>query len=665
MIRKISISIIFIFCFIFNIFSQIESPVKWEISTEKINETQINLIFDATIKERWHLYSQYFEMGGPMPLFFEFSQNEKYRLIDSVIENPAPIVEFDDIFEIEVKFFENNARFIQKIDLKSKKGFNIFVKIDGQSCFDDGKCILIALDTVLQINGGEELSTESQSITTTTPIIVSENNFPLDGDKDGQSLLMFFLVSILFGIISILTPCVFPMIPMTISFFMQGQKNKFNSIIKAFIFGLSITLLYTLVGAIVSLTSVGADFTTILSSHWIPNSIFFFLFVVFASSLFGLFEFSIPTGLANKADRQVDKGGLLAAFFLAVTLVVVSFACTGPIVGALLVQAASGNFLQPTIGMLGFGLGFAIPFTILAIIPKALDKLPKSGSWMNSVKIIMGFVILAFSLKFLSNIDQNYHLNFLSRDLYIAIWIVIFLMLGFYFLGKLKFHLDSHIEHIGFFRLLLAISCFVFAIYLFPGLFGANLSPISGLLPPKTFQKFDLTTNNTINSQKSYLCETPKYSDIMHAPYNVNAYFEWKQGIECAKTQNKPILLYFTGHSCSNCKKMQAEVWSNLDVQNYFNEELILTELYVDEKTIIVPENEQFTSINDKKIKSKLGEINSDIQMVNFKNNTQPYYVLMSPDGKVLTKPMSYNSNADEFLEFIKSGLEEFNKNKQ
>lgn len=663
MIRRTIISLLLSFCCFISLFAQMENPVKWNVSTEKVNEKEINIIFDATIENHWHLYSQYFEMGGPMPLFFEFTQNEKYSLIDSVIESPEPKVEFDDVFGVEVKFFEKTAKFVQKIEVKTEKGFNVPVKLDGQACFDDGKCIVIALDTIIPINGGEEVVSENTSSKATTPILVTENNFPLDANADNQSLFMFFLISILFGIISILTPCVFPMIPMTISFFMQGQKSKFNSIIKALIFGISITLLYTLVGVIVSLTSAGADFTTTLSSHWIPNLIFFLLFVVFASSLFGLFEFSIPTGLANKADRQVDKGGLLAAFFLAVTLVIVSFACTGPIVGALLVQAASGNFLQPTIGMFGFGLGFAIPFTILAIIPKALNKIPKSGSWMNSVKIIMGFVILAFSLKFLSNIDQNYHLNFLSRDIYIAIWIVLFVILGIYFLGKIKFHLDSPVEHVGFFRLLLAMSCFVFALYLFPGLFGANLSPISGLLPPKTSQKFDLTmSGNNSSKAENNLCETPKYSDVLHAPYNVNAYFDWKQGIDCAKSQEKPILLYFTGHSCSNCKEMQAEVWSNAEVQNYFNNEVVLTELYVDEKTITVDESDQFTSIKDKKLKRKLGEINADIQMVNFESNTQPFYVLMSPDGKVLTKPMTFNSNADDFINFLKSGLEEFNK---
>jgi len=605
MTKKIYLILLFlgITLFALNAQNEIVNPVKWRCSAEKIDDTHVNLIIEANIEEHWHLYSQYFEMGGPMPLFFEFEESDYYSIVDNITENPAPKTIFDDIFEIEVKYFEKYAKFIQKIEVKSKNGFTIKGTLDGQVCFDDGKCLMLNEEFSFDINGGSP-KTDGNLVDVSkknTPIIITENPFSDFKDKE-QSLLVFFLISILFGFIGVLTPCVFPMIPMTVSFFMQDTKNKLNEKLKAIIFGISIIFLYTLVGVIVSLTSAGADFTTVLSSNWIPNLIFFLLFLIFASSLFGLFEIPTLSGLANKADRQVDKGGLISAFFLAVTLVIVSFACTGPIVGALLVQAASGNFLEPTIGMLGFGFGFALPFTLLALAPKALSKLPKSGGWLNSVKIVMGFIILAFSLKFLSNIDQNYHLNLLSRDVYIAIWIVLSFMLGLYSLGKIKFHLDSDEKNIGFFRFIFAISCFIFSIYLFPGLFGANLTGISGLLPPKTTQKFDLTINNNINSKeaKNTLCESPKYADIMHIPYNINGYFDYNQALNCAKNQNKPLLLYFTGHSCSNCKVMQSEVWANPKVQDYLNNDLILTVLYVDEKTITVSEEEQFVSSNKK-----------------------------------------------------------------
>ncbi|MDD2634006.1 MAG: cytochrome c biogenesis protein CcdA [Bacteroidales bacterium] len=642
------------------VFAQVDEPVNWSFSTEQIDNEHINLIMKAQIEDNWHLYGQYFGFGGPMPLFFEFDINENYEIIDSVIENPVPITEFDEVFEVEVNYFEHEARFSQKIKVISDKGFNITGMIDGQACFEDGACMPISADLFFEINGGAVVEKDQSSETAAlTPVIVTENEFDNKSTSD-NTLLSFFLISFIFGIIGILTPCVFPMIPMTVSFFMQKNEKRSKNILKALIFGLSITVLYALVGLIVSITSAGADFTTVLSSHWIPNAIFFVLFLVFAASLFGLFEFVLPTSFANKADKQVDKGGLIAAFFMALTTVIVSFSCTGPIIGALLVKAASGNVLEPLIGMLGFGLGFALPFTLLALAPGMMKKLPKSGGWLNAVKVIMGFIILAFSLKFFSNIDQNYHLGVLSRDLYIGIWITIFIIMGIYLLGKIKFSHDSDVQHVGFFRLILAMASFIFAIYLFPGLFGANLSGIAGLLPPKSSQKFDLTRTVDHTNEENTLCETPKYSESMNMAYNVNGYFDVMQGIECAKSQNKPVLLYFTGHTCSNCKKMQAAVWSNPTINEYFNNKLVMTALYTDEKSVILDEDSWFKSSNDGKIKKTLGDANLDIQVVNFKTKSQPFYVLMSPDGKVLTEPMEYNSDADEFLEFLKKGIENF-----
>lgn len=651
--------------FVSSAYSQIVEPVKWKFSTEKLDENILNLVIEASIDDQWHLYSQYFKMGGPLPLYFEFEDSDNYEKIDSVIEYPDPIVTIDTVFKIadlEVKYFKKQAKFTQKIRTLTDKGFNIIGIIDGQACSYQGECVPVKGDILFKINGGEQVgkSVENQDVTATTPMLVTENKF-LDSGKEDRSLFVFFLISILFGLISILTPCVFPMIPMTISFFMQNNASKFNSMLKAFVFGVSIMLLYTLVGVIVSLTSAGADFTTTLSSNWILNLIFFILFVVFASSLFGMFEIVLPSGLANKADKQVDKGGVLSAFFLAVTLVIVSFSCTGPIIGALLVEAASGDVLFPTIGMLGFGFGFALPFTILAIAPQWLNKLPKSGGWLNSVKIVMGFVILAFSLKFLSNIDQSYHLGILSRDIYIAIWIVTAVLMGMYLLGKIKFSHDSEVKHVGFFRLLLAGTSFVFALYLLPGLFGANLTGIAGLLPPKTSQKFDLTSSSSLGSTSAdkNLCGTPNYGTTLSFPGQINGYFDWKQGIECAKSQGKPVLLYFTGHNCSNCKVMQSAVWSNEVVQDYFNNKLVVTALYVDDKNIEYPKEDWFVSVDDGKVKKKMGEINGDIQIVNFKRNTQPYYVLLSPDGKVLTEPITYTTKPEEFIEFLEKGFKE------
>ncbi|MDD4216393.1 MAG: cytochrome c biogenesis protein CcdA [Bacteroidales bacterium] len=641
------------------VFAQVDEPVKWSFSTEQLDNDHVNLIIKAQIEDHWHLYGQYFGFGGPMPLYFDFNLDQNYEIIDSVIESPVPITEFDDVFEVEVNFFEHEATFTQKVKILSDKGFNITGIIDGQACFDDGACVPLSSDVIFQINGGAAIdNNQTSEMDAQTPVIVTDNKFE-NKNTNNNSLLSFFLISFLFGIIGILTPCVFPMIPMTVSFFMQKNEKRSKNIIKALIFGISITLLYALVGLIVSITSAGADFTTVLSSHWLPNAIFFVLFLVFAASLFGLFEFVLPTSLANKADKQVDKGGLIAAFFMALTTVIVSFSCTGPIIGALLVKAASGNVLEPLIGMLGFGLGFSLPFTLLALAPGMMKKLPKSGGWLNAVKVVMGFVILAFSLKYFSNIDQNYHLGILSRDLYIGIWITIFIMMGIYLLGKIKFSHDSDVQHVGFFRLILAMVSFVFAIYLFPGLFGANLSGIAGLLPPKSSQQFDLTRTDARTGENS-LCEAPKYSETMQMAYNVNGYFDVMQGIECAKSQDKPVLLYFTGHTCSNCKKMQASIWSDPTINKYFNNKVVMTALYTDEKSVIVDEENWFKSSNDGKIKKTLGDVNLDIQVVNFKTKSQPFYVLMSPDGVVLNTPMEYNSDTDKFLEFLKEGIENY-----
>lgn len=679
-------------------FAQMAEPVKWKFSTEKISDKEFNLVMTATIEDKWHLYSQHFDAGGPMPLVITYTKSDKYKTVGQTTESPTPTAEYDDVFMVNVKYFTKKATFKQKIEVLTDASFTVKAELSGQACFEDGQCLPVNADASFKIDlpkketvepektsaepvTTEEKSpevveaepveetatdtaqaevTEQQSDKGGTPRIVSQNEFVEDAAED-SSMWAFFFLSLLFGILGILTPCVFPMIPMTISFFMQGDSSKFNSILKALIFGISITVLYTIIGVIVSLTNAGAGLTTVLSTHWIPNLIFFLLFVVFAASLFGLFEIILPTSLANKSDKQVDKGGIFASFFLALTTVIVSFSCTGPIVGALLVKAASGNVLEPTIGMLGFGLGFALPFTILAIAPNWLKKLPKSGGWMNSVKVVMGFCLLAFSLKYFSNIDQNYHLDIMSRELYIAIWIVISVLCGLYLLGKIRFKMDSEVKTVGFFRMILASAFFVFALYLFPGMFGANLSSVSGLLPPMTTQNFNLADNGGAASEGA-LCGTPKYSESMHTAYGVNAYFDYKQAFECAKSQDKPIILYFTGHSCANCKKMQAEIWANKSIAEKFNNEFVMTALYVDEKSVEVPVEEQFTSSNDGKLKKTLGEVNADIQIVNFQCNTQPFYVVVSPSGKVLTKPMSYNTNAEEFMAFLNEGLENYKK---
>ena len=662
-------------------FSQVVDPVSWEYNVKKTGKDTAKLEFLADIEMNWHLYSQNFGEGGPLRTTFHFEESENYELVGETKESPEPEEIFDETFGIKVKQFSDRATFTQKIRLKTEKSFNIEGNIEYQVCQED-KCVYFNPDFNFKIEGEGDVATasEEKKQEASPGIKKSEESMDVsdmvegegetgvstispDKPQETRSLLGFFIFSILLGLAGILTPCVFPMIPMTVSFFMQGQKSKLNGIIKALIFGISIIVLYTSVGIIVSLTSAGAGFTTALSTHWIPNLIFFVLFITFAASFFGMFEIVLPSGIANKADKQVDKGGFLASFFLALTLVIVSFSCTGPIVGALLVKAAAGDVLQPTIGMFGFAIGFGLPFTILAISPGWLKKMPKSGGWMNSVKVVLAFIILAFSFKFLSNIDQNYHLNFLSRDLYLSIWIALFGLLGLYLIGKIKMPHDSELKNISVVRLVFAIASFTFAVYLLPGLFGANLNSISGLLPPKSAQNFEITAttggqgSGATTGASATMCEDPKYGDILSLPYGVKGYFEYEQGMECAKELDKPVILYVTGHSCSNCKKMQAEVWSEPEVQQILNNEYVLIALYVDDRKKL-PESEWVKSEYDGKVKKTLGTKNADFQISEFNTNTQPFYILLNPQGEKISEPMGYELKPQKFIDFLEKGLD-------
>ncbi len=649
--------------FTYNVFAQVVDPVNWENKSKLGEDGMAEIVFEANIDMNWHLYSQYFEEGGPVRTTFYFDESDKFELIGTPSESPDPEEAMDEVFKMKVKYFSHKATFVQKIKLLTEESFTITGSIEYQVCQDD-KCVYFNPDFKVSIKGTTPATTSAEDL---TPQVEIEDELPSGTDMESKSIWGFFLLSFVLGLAAILTPCVFPMIPMTVSFFMQGQTSKFNSIVKALIFGISIVLLYTSVGLIVSLTSAGADFTTGLSTHWIPNTIFFVLFLAFAASFFGMFEIILPSGLANKADRQVDKGGFLASFFMAFTLVIVSFSCTGPIVGALLVKAAAGDVLEPLIGMFAFGLAFALPFTLLAIFPGMLKNLPKSGGWMNAVKVVLGFVILAFSLKFISNIDQTYHLGILSRDVYLAIWIVLFILMGIYLLGKIKFSHDSDLPHVSVPRLVLAIASFTFALYLLPGLFGADLNAVSALIPPKSAQQFDMSKSQVINlpgpgeSEPTSLCETPKYSDILHLPHGLEGYFDYEQGMACARKMNKPVLLDFKGHACSNCKEMENKVWSDPEVLKRLQNDYIIIALYVDDRTKL-PEDEWVTSTIDGKVKKTIGKKYADFQISKYNINSQPYYVLVDTDGETLVNPKGHDLNIDNFVKFLDSGLEEFNK---
>ncbi len=666
----------------FNISSQILEPVKWSFSLKELPKDEVELIFTAKIEKNWHLYSQKLpETAIELPLIFEFSKNQNYKLIGLVLE-PKGETKYDEEAKADVKSFSGIAIFKQKIKKLTSQAFKIEGSIDGQAC-QEGKCVGVKTDFSFSISGAKE-KIDPQDIDTLnkdTLSTISEDTTKIANDKevskidespsdekniDNMTLIAFFLFAFVGGLVALLTPCIYPMIPMTVSYFMHSSKNRRKSIISVLVYGLSIIIIYVFVGTVVAVT-LGEDFSNWLSTHWLPNIFFFIIFIIFAASFFGMFELTLPSWMINKTDKQADRGGYLGSFFMAFTLVLVSFSCTAPIVGSILAYSTQGQVLKPIVGMLGFSLAFAIPFSAFAFFPSALKKLPKSGGWLNSVKVVLGFIELALGLKFLSVADQTYHWGLLDRDVYLALWIVIFSLMGLYLIGKIKFAHDSDLKHLSVGRLILAIITFSFVIYLIPGMVGAPLKGLSGWLPPINSLSFDINTivrENSNNNAKE-LCEQPKYSDKLHLPPGFVGYFELEQALRCSKEQKKPVFIDFTGHGCVNCREMENRVWVDKNVAKILKEDFIIVALYVDDKTINLPENEWYKSTYDGKIKKTMSDKNSDYQRTKYSANAQPFYVIVDSDGNKLLEPHAYNLNIDKFLEFLEKGKKEYqNKNK-
>ena len=638
-----------------NLTGQIYDPVTWDFTYEKTGDKTFELVFMASVEKGSHIYSMDVPEGGPIPTSFSFNEPSGFSFDGKAFEATKPEEVFDEAFGFKIKSFSDKAEFRQKVTSENAT-FTVSGVVNFMSC--NNTTCSPPKDVEFSIKVGEQ----GKVVTS-----VSENNRVLTAQagKPSGGLLKFFLLSLLAGFAGVLTPCVFPMIPMTVAFFSRGSENRAKSVLKALIFGISIVIIYSMLGIIVSLTSAGAGFANTLSTHWIPNLLFFALFVVFAISFFGAFEIVLPNKWVTGADSKVDKGGLIAAFFMGLTTVIVSFSCTGPIIGVLLVEAASGDVLRPTIGMLGFGLAFALPFTIFALFPSVMSKMPKSGGWLNSVKVVLGFIMLAFSLKFLMTIDSVYSFKILSRDIYLAIWIVIFTLTGLYLMGKIKFHHDSELPYIGTFRLFLIIAVFSFVVYLIPGLFGAPLKGLSALLPSPETSKFNLTRMGSVNNSAApsnklvfsgEMCSAPKFDDIFDMPLGLTGYYELNQGLQCAKEQGKPVLIDFKGHACANCKVMEAKVWSDPEVLRRLKDNFVIIALYADDRTLL-PENEWITSTVDGKVKKTIGKINEDIEISRFKTNALPLYVIADHEGNSLNKPMPTNLNVGEFKAWLDEGL--------
>jgi len=640
-----------------NLHSQIFDPATWYFTYEKKGGNSYELVITATIEEGSHIYSLDIPDGGPIPTSFSFNAGKGFVLMGDPWEAIEPEDLFDEAFGFNIKSFSDIAEFRQKVT-GNVPSFTVSGTVTYMACNN----ITCSPPEDVEF----EIKIEEPAVKNAAD--PGSDNVPV---REKRGLLGFFLISLIAGFAGILTPCVFPMIPMTVAFFSGGADNKRKSVIKALVFGLSIILIYSSLGVIVSLTSAGAGFANALSTHWIPNIIFFALFLVFAISFFGAFEIILPNKWVTGADSRVDSGGMVAAFFLGLTTVIVSFSCTGPIIGALLVEAAGGDVLRPTVGMFGFGLAFALPFTLFALFPSIMSKLPKSGGWLNSIKVVLGFIMLAFGMKFLTTIDSVYSLGLISRDIFLMIWIVLAALLGLYLMGKIRFAHDNKLTHIGTFRLFLIITVFAFMIWLVTGLFGAPLKGLSSLLPPQSTswsyrnpavpEAVSVSPSVFQINLKNGQCQEPKYGDLFDMPLGLTGYYEFKQGLECAREQGKPALLDFKGHACANCKVMEARVWSDPEVLRRLRQNFVIISLYADDRTQL-PESEWVTSVVDGKVKKTIGKINEDLEISRYKTNALPLYVITDHEGNPLNTPMPTNLDVDEYIKWLDQGVEEFKK---
>jgi thiol:disulfide interchange protein len=653
---------------IFSVFSfalsaQILEPVKWSFSTEKISDKEFELVFTAKIDEGWNIYSQFINGDGPVATSFSFDKNKEVRFKGKVSETSDKIKEgMDEVFGIEIKKFGKRAIFKQKVKV-SDLNTTVTGVLEYMTC-DDEKCLPPtqvdfsftfpkSVDNQQTTDHSSEVKNPQVSIdsskvhnpqTTDTAALTSNSQppasiiIPKAENETPKSLWAIFIAGFIGGLLALLTPCVFPIIPMTVSFFTKTSKDRRKGILNAMLYGIAIIVIYVGLGFIVT-KALGADALNEMASNAFFNLAFFFIFVIFAISFFGYFEITLPSSFVNKMDSMSDRGGLIGIFFMAFTLSLVSFSCTGPIIGTLLVEAAiGGSNTGPLVGMFGFSLALALPFALFAAFPAWLNSLPKSGGWLNSVKVILGFLELGLALKFLSNVDLAYHWGFLKREIFLGIWLVIAVAAGLYLLGKIRFPHDSAVKKLTAPRIAFAALFFAFALYLVPGLKGANLKLLSGFPPPMFYSIFETKSK---------------------CPHDINCFKDLNEGLAYAKIVNKPVMVDFTGWSCVNCRKMEENVWIEPEILKLIDEKYVLVSLYVDDKTAL-PEAEQKTSdCTGKKIRT-VGNKWSEYQTCTFQTNTQPYYVLMKQTGEILNVPVGYTPDANEYKIFLEDGLKKF-----
>lgn len=667
--KRIVLSIVAAFC---AIAALAQTPtVKWSYTVEKATEDSYRVLFTASIARGFHSYSTKDEYSPTEILDAEVKGGELAGALQE-IGTPKDI---DGSLA-----YEGSMQIAQNIRLTSDRA--VYSGTIFSNACNVGNCKPEYYDFEITItNDSKAVATPAKADKGSDAAPAASLSTPNTGSDTGiaapaqsndsssqqekSSIWSLILEAVLWGFAMLLTPCVFPMVPMTVSFFIKGSGTPAQGRFKASMYGLFIVLLYTVpISIIILLTriiggdAVTADIFNWLATHWLPNIIFFLVFMVFAASFFGAFEITLPSKWTNAADKNSDKGGLGGIFFLALTLVLVSFSCTGPIVGTVLIKSTQGEFWAPMVTMLAFSIAFALPFTLLAFFPSLIKKVKKSGgNWLGSVKVVLGFIELALGLKFLSTADQTYHWGILDREVYLALWIVIFSLLGLYLLGKIRFTHDEKVETIGVPRLALSIAVFSFVVYLIPGMWGAPLKALSGYLPPITTQDFVLGAQGTANTVSMVSDQSKENRYNLELPLGLSGYFTLEDGMKAAQKEGKPIFVDVTGHGCVNCREMEARVWSDPRVLKILKEKYIIVALYNDDKQKL-DQSDWVTDAQTGKVYKDLGRANSYIARTRWGVNAQPNYILLSPSGEQLVPVRGYDLSVDGFIAFLQSGLD-------
>ena len=654
---------IFTFLAFANGFSQIINPVKWTSKVEKLSETEFNLVMEGKIDDEWHVYSQFTPADGPIPAEFKFKDAKgNFELIGKTKESPYK-KQYNDIFEVDEYYFEKKVTFTQKVKIINPKLTSIKASIDYQVCkevcINQDYTFTFALpkieiaQTDLPVVATDTATADTTKVVKEEPTKAIASAEPTEPKEEEKGLWTIFFLAFLGGFAALLMPCIFPMIPMTVSFFTKQSKSKAEGIRNAIIYGLSIIVIYVILGSLIT-AIFGAEALYELSTSVWFNLIFFALLVVFALSFLGAFEIVLPSSWATKIDSQADKGGILGIVFMALALAVVSFSCTGPIVGTLLVESASKGGVAPIVGMFGFSLAIALPFMLFAMFPGWLNSMPKSGGWLNTVKVSLGFLELAFAFKFLSNADLVLQKHWLERELFIAIWIAIFGAWALYLFGKYMLPHDyERADKIGVGRLMMAILVTTFTFYMIPGLWGAPLKILSGLTPPINYAESVSGFGNNAGNKT----DLPEHAHL--GPHGIVAFEDYEHGLAYAKQVNKPVLLDFTGDACANCRKMEDNVWSDASILPILKEKVVLISLYCDRK-IELPKEQQYVSKTTGKEVVTIGNKWTDFQITRYKSNSQPLYVILDTDGNDLSKPIAFTFDKQEYKQWLEDGISKF-----